>query len=76
MREGGRYRLVLPYDLGYGENGNRGIQPYETLSFEIEVIKSGAPGTLVQAQQMAPQQQISPEQLKQLQEELQKQQEQ
>ena len=74
MREGGRYRLVLPYDLGYGENGNRGIQPYETLSFEIEVIKSGAPGTLVQAQQMAPQQQISPEQLKQLQEELQKQQ--
>ena len=71
MREGGRYKLVLPYDLAYGEQGNQGIQPYETLTFEIEVIKSGEPGTLVQPRQ---QQQFSDEQMRQLQEQLQQQQ--
>ncbi|HLV41888.1 MAG TPA: FKBP-type peptidyl-prolyl cis-trans isomerase [Brumimicrobium sp.] len=68
MREGGRYKLVLPYDLAYGEQGNQGIQPYETLTFEIEVIKSGEPGTLVQQRQQ--QQQFSEEQMRQLQEQL------
>jgi FKBP-type peptidyl-prolyl cis-trans isomerase len=78
MREGGRYKLVLPYDLAYGEQGNQGIQPFETLTFEIEVIKSGAPGSLVQPrqqqQQQQQQQQFSEEQMKQLQEQLQQQQ--
>jgi len=72
MREGGRYKLVLPYNLAYGEQGNQGIQPYETLTFEIEVIKSGEPGSLVQPRQQ--QQQFSEEQMRQLQEQLQQQQ--
>ncbi|RFC53856.1 FKBP-type peptidyl-prolyl cis-trans isomerase [Brumimicrobium aurantiacum] len=70
MKEGGRYRLTLPYDLAYGAQGNQTIQPYETLSFEIEVLKAGDPGTLVKPRQ----QQFSEEQLKQLQEEFKKQQ--
>ncbi len=72
MKEGGRYRLVLPYDLAYGEQGNQGIQPYETLTFEIEVIKSGVAGSLVKSRQ--PQQQFTEEEMRQLQEQLQKQQ--
>ncbi|PWH81871.1 FKBP-type peptidyl-prolyl cis-trans isomerase [Brumimicrobium oceani] len=76
MREGGRYKLVLPYYLAYGEQGNQSIQPYETLTFEIEVIKSGAEGTLVQSRQPQQQQQFSEEQMRQLQEQLQQQQQQ
>src|SRR5690554_520239 len=73
MKEGGRYKLVLPYDLAYGEQGNQGIQPYETLTFEIEIIKTGEPGSLVQPHQQQ-QQQFSEEQMRQLQEQLQQQQ--
>ncbi len=72
MRVGGRYKLVLPYDLAYGEQGNQGIQPYETLTFEIEIVDTGAPGTLVQPQQN----QFSEEQMRQLQEQLKQQQQQ
>jgi len=73
MNEGGRYKLVLPYDLAYGEQGNQSIQPYETLTFEIEVIKSGEPGSLVKPKQQKQQQQFSEEQMKQLQEQMQNQ---
>lgn len=71
MRKGGRYQLVLPYDLAYGEQGNQGIQPYETLTFEMEILDFGEPGTLVQQR---PQQQFSEEQMKQLQQQMQQQQ--
>ncbi|WP_234369144.1 FKBP-type peptidyl-prolyl cis-trans isomerase [Brumimicrobium mesophilum] len=74
MKEGGRYKLVLPYDLAYGEQGNQSIQPFETLTFEIQVIKSGEPGTLVQPRQPQQQQQFSEEQMRQLQEQLKEQQ--
>jgi FKBP-type peptidyl-prolyl cis-trans isomerase len=72
MKEGGRYKLVLPYDLAYGEQGNKTIQPFETLTFEIEVIKSGAPGSLVKPRQpqQQKQQQFSEEQMRQLQEQM------
>lgn len=76
MRKGGRYRLILPYDLAYGEQGNQGIQPYETLTFEIEVIDFGEEGTLVKPRPQQPQQQISEEQMKQLQEQMRQQQQQ
>ncbi|MFA5573539.1 MAG: FKBP-type peptidyl-prolyl cis-trans isomerase [Brumimicrobium sp.] len=46
MKVGGRYILVLPYNLAYGERGNRGINPYETLTFEIEILRAGEPGSL------------------------------
>ncbi len=48
MRKGGKYRLYLPYDIAYGERGNQGISPYETLTFEMEILDFGKPGSLVQ----------------------------
>ncbi len=48
MKVGGTYKLYLPYDLAYGESGNGRIKPFETLTFEMEILESGAPGTLVQ----------------------------
>mgnify|MGYP001310090144 CR=1 FL=1 len=72
MKKGGRYQLVLPYDLAYGEQGNQGIQPYETLTFEMEILDFGESGSLVQPRPQ--QQQFSQEQLKQLQQQMQQQQ--
>jgi FKBP-type peptidyl-prolyl cis-trans isomerase len=48
LREGEKARLLIPYPLAYGElgrtnqtSGLRTIPPYETLLFEIEVLKVG-----------------------------------
>lgn len=38
MQKGGRYRLFVPYELGYGAAGSQGVQPYSTLIFEIELV--------------------------------------
>jgi FKBP-type peptidyl-prolyl cis-trans isomerase len=39
MQKGGKYRLFVPYELGYGAAGSPPkIQPYSTLIFEIELI--------------------------------------
>ena len=39
MREGETAELVIPYDLGYGEQGSgRSIPPYSTLVFEVELL--------------------------------------
>ncbi|MGC9330605.1 MAG: FKBP-type peptidyl-prolyl cis-trans isomerase [Bacteroidales bacterium] len=39
MKTGAKYKLYIPYDLGYGERGARGaIGPYETLIFEVELL--------------------------------------
>jgi FKBP-type peptidyl-prolyl cis-trans isomerase FklB len=39
MREGSRYRLFVPHELGYGEKGSGPIEPYSALVFDIELIK-------------------------------------
>jgi len=40
MREGGKRRLTIPPELGYGESGVRGmIPPNATIIFEIEVVE-------------------------------------
>lgn len=40
MREGSRFRVVIPPELGYGSQGTRGaIGPDATLIFEIELIE-------------------------------------
>jgi FKBP-type peptidyl-prolyl cis-trans isomerase len=46
MQKGGRYKLYLPYDIAYGESGSQSIAPYETLTFEMEILDFGVPGSL------------------------------
>ena len=38
MPVGSKWQLVVPYELGYGAGGNRGIPPYSTLVFEVELL--------------------------------------
>ena len=52
MKKGGKYRLYVPYNLAYGETGNQGIPPYETLTFEMEILEVGEPGTLLKPNPM------------------------
>lgn len=40
MKEGDKWMVYVPYELGYGERGSGAqIPPYSTLIFEIELIK-------------------------------------
>lgn len=39
MPEGSTWELVIPYNLAYGEKGNRNIPPYSTLIFKVQVVK-------------------------------------
>lgn len=54
MKKGGKYKLYVPYHLAYGEqgmfnpqSGSYDIQPYESLTFYIELIDYGKPGSFV-----------------------------
>lgn len=40
MREGDRARLIIPYQLAYGENGYGPIPPKADLIFDIELLKT------------------------------------
>jgi FKBP-type peptidyl-prolyl cis-trans isomerase len=39
MREGGTRQLIIPPDLGYGDQEQPGIPANSTLWFEIEVME-------------------------------------
>lgn len=39
MKEGARYRLFMPYELAYGEQGSGPIEPFSALVFDVELIK-------------------------------------
>ncbi|MBQ7634377.1 MAG: FKBP-type peptidyl-prolyl cis-trans isomerase [Bacteroidaceae bacterium] len=39
MPEGSTWELCIPYNLAYGEQGNRDIPPFSTLVFKVQVVK-------------------------------------
>lgn len=43
MPTGSKWQLFIPADLAYGDRGNGGIGPGETLIFEVELISIGEP---------------------------------
>ena len=45
MKEGGKYRLFVPANLGYGEAGNADIEPNSVLIFDIELLQVNPPVT-------------------------------
>lgn len=39
LPEGSKCKVYIPWNLGYGKSGTRGIPPYSVLIFDIEVMR-------------------------------------
>ena len=42
MKEGEKYKLIIPSNLAYGDGGSGPIPPSSTLVFDVEVVKINA----------------------------------
>ena len=49
MKEGDKFKFVIPPELAYGDSGMEGIPGGETIVFEIELVKVLKPGELAEA---------------------------
>lgn len=43
MPVGSKWELVIPFNIAYGPQGNRGIPPFATLIFEVELLEIVTP---------------------------------
>ncbi len=43
MTVGSKWKLFIPSELAYGEQGNRGIAPNSALIFEVELLDAKTP---------------------------------
>jgi FKBP-type peptidyl-prolyl cis-trans isomerase len=49
INKGGKIKLYVPAQLGYGEEGNQGIPPNSALIFEVELLDINAPAPVAPA---------------------------
>jgi len=43
MCEGERRRLMVPWAMGYGEKGTKGVPPYSDLQYDFELTELSLP---------------------------------
>ena len=43
MCEGERRRLLVPWHMGYGKAGTKGVPPYSDLQYDLELIELSNP---------------------------------
>ncbi|KAL3901673.1 MAG: hypothetical protein SGPRY_012245, partial [Prymnesium sp.] len=43
MCEGERRRLLVPWEMGYGAKGDKGVPPYSDLRYDFELVELSNP---------------------------------